>query len=69
MTEIAGITPKIAWIFGGMMLYWAYCIVWGVMGARSARVATDYFLAGRQLSPLLFTLVATATCFSGWRCV
>ena len=66
MTEIAGITPKIAWIFGGMMLYWAYCIVWGVMGARSARVATDYFLAGRQLSPLLFTLVATATCFSGW---
>lgn len=66
MTETAAITPKIAWIFGAMILYWAYCILWGIIGARRARTASDYFLAGRQLSPLLFTLTATATCFSGW---
>ncbi len=66
MTETAGVTPKIAWIFGCMILYWAYCIVWGIVGARRARTASDYFLAGNRLSPLLFTLAATATCFSGW---
>ncbi len=66
MTETAAITPKVAWIFGAMILYWAYCILWGIIGARRARTASDYFLAGRQLSPLLFTLAATATCFSGW---
>lgn len=66
MTETAAITPKTAWIFGCMILYWTYCIVWGIVGARRARSASDYFLAGRQLSPLLFTLAATATCFSGW---
>ena len=66
MTETATIAPKIAWIFGGMILYWLYCIIWGIAGARRAHTATDYFLAGGQLSALLFTLVATATCFSGW---
>jgi len=49
-----------------MMLYWVYCVVWGIVGARRSRTAADYFLAGGQLSPWLFTLVATATCFSGW---
>ena len=66
MTETATVAPKIAWIFGGMILYWLYCIIWGIAGARRARTAADYFLAGGQLSALLFTLVATATCFSGW---
>ncbi len=66
MTETASVTPKIAWIFGCTILYWAYCIVWGIVGARRARTASDYFLAGKRLSPLLFTLAATATCFSGW---
>lgn len=66
MTEVATISPRIAWIFGCMILYWAYCIAWGIVGARRARTASEYFLAGGQLSPVLFTLVATATCFSGW---
>ncbi|HHW76490.1 MAG TPA: sodium:solute symporter family protein [Xanthomonadaceae bacterium] len=66
MTETAGVTPKIAWIFGCMILYWAYCIAWGIVGARRAGTAGGYFLAGGQLSPALFTLAATATCFSGW---
>ncbi len=66
MTDVAAITPKIAWIFGGMILYWVYCMVWGVIGARRAHTAADYFLAGGKLSPALFTLAATAVCFSGW---
>ena len=66
MIETAGVTPKIAWIFGCMILYWTYCIVWGIVGARRARTASEYFLAGSQLSPALFALAATATCFSGW---
>jgi Na+/proline symporter len=66
MSETVAITPKIAWIFGCMILYWAYCIVWGIVGARRAGTAREYFLADGKLSPLLFTLVATATCFSGW---
>jgi Na+/proline symporter len=66
MTDVAAITPKIAWIFGGMILYWVYCMVWGVIGARRAHTAADYFLAGGKLSPTLFTLAATAVCFSGW---
>ncbi|HOW76172.1 MAG TPA: sodium:solute symporter family protein [Candidatus Competibacteraceae bacterium] len=66
MTEMAALTPKITWIFGCMILYWTYCIVWGVIGARRAHTAADYFLAGGKLSPMLFTLAATAVCFSGW---
>ena len=48
------------------MLYWAYCIYWGIKGARMAKTASDYFLAGRQLSLWVFVLAATATSFSGW---
>lgn len=66
MNHLANITPKITWIFGCMILYWAYCILWGVVGARRARTASDYFLASGKLSPVLFTLAATAVCFSGW---
>ena len=66
MTEAAAIPPKIAWIFGCMILYWAYCIISGIVGARRARTSVDYFLAGGNLSPTLFALAATATCFSGW---
>jgi len=28
MTDVAAITPKIAWIFGCMILYWAYTVSW-----------------------------------------
>ncbi len=66
MAETVGVTAQVAWIFGGVMLYWAYCIAWGIVGALRSHTAADYFLAGGRLSPLLFTLTATATCFSGW---
>jgi len=47
-------------------LYWAYCIFWGVKGARMSKTATDYFIAGRQIPIWVFVLAATATSFSGW---
>lgn len=58
--------PKIVWLFVFVLLYWAYCIFWGVKGALSAKTASDYFIAGRRLSLWVFVLAATATSFSGW---
>ena len=57
---------KIVWLFVFVMLYWAYCIFWGIRGAMAAKTASDYFLAGRTLSLWVFILAATATSFSGW---
>lgn len=57
---------KTVWLFFFVALYWSYCIFWGIKGARQARTATDYFLAGRSISLWVFVLAATATSFSGW---
>jgi solute:Na+ symporter, SSS family len=57
---------KIVWLFVFVVLYWAYCIFWGIKGAISARTASDYFIAGRRISLWVFVLAATATSFSGW---
>ena len=57
---------KIVWLFIFVLLYWAYCIFWGIKGALSSRTASDYFIAGRQISLWVFVLAATATSFSGW---
>ncbi|NIR31634.1 MAG: sodium:solute symporter [Gammaproteobacteria bacterium] len=57
---------KIVWLFVFVILYWAYCIFWGIRGAIMARTASDYFIAGRRLSLWVFVLAATATSFSGW---
>ncbi len=57
---------KIVWLFVFVILYWAYCIYWGIRGAMTAHTASDYFIAGRRLSLWVFILAATATSFSGW---
>jgi Na+/proline symporter len=57
---------KIIWLLVFVLLYWSYCIFWGVKSALSARTASDYFIAGRRLSMWVFILAATATSFSGW---
>ena len=58
--------PKVVWLFVFVVLYWGYCIFWGIRGARLARTASDYFIAGRKLSLWVFVLAATATSYSGW---
>jgi len=58
--------PKVIWLFIFVILYWAYCIFWGIRGAVTAKTASDYFIAGRRLSIWVFVLAATATSFSGW---
>lgn len=60
------LSPKVTWIFLFILLYWGYCIYWGIRGAQSARTAADYFIAGRNLPLGVFVLAATATSFSGW---
>ncbi len=57
---------KVIWLFAFVALYWAYCIFWGIKGMRTAKTASDYFIAGRKLSMWVFVLAATATSFSGW---
>ena len=57
---------KVIWLFTFVLVYWAYCIFWGIKCARMAKTAGDYFIAGRQLSMWVFVLAATATSFSGW---
>jgi SSS family solute:Na+ symporter len=57
---------KIVWLLIFVVLYWAYCIFWGIKGAISARTASDYFIAGRRISLWVFVLAATAPSFSGW---
>jgi len=60
------LSAKVIWLFAFVALYWAYCIYWGVKSARMAKTASDYFIAGRQISLWVFVLAATATSFSGW---
>lgn len=59
-------SAKVIWLFVFVAIYWAYCIFWGIKGARMARTASDYFISGRQISMWVFVLAATATSFSGW---
>ena len=61
-----GLEAKVLWLFVFVALYWSYCIYWGVKGARQAKTAGDYFIAGRSISIWVFVLAATATSFSGW---
>lgn len=58
--------PKLVWLLIFVLLYWGYCIFWGIKGAISSRTASDYFIAGRGISLWVFVLAATATSFSGW---
>ena len=59
-------SAAVVWLFVFVILYWVYCIYWGVKGARTARTASDYFIAGRSIPLWVFVLAATATSFSGW---
>ncbi len=61
-----GLEAKVIWLFVFVALYWSYCIYWGIKGARQAKTADDYFIAGRSISIWVFVLAATATSFSGW---
>jgi Na+/proline symporter len=54
------------WLFIFVLAYWAYCIAMGIKGARMAKSASDYFIAGRTIPIWVFVLAATATSFSGW---
>lgn len=57
---------KLGWVWTLVILYWAYCIYWGIQGAIKSRTAGAYMVAGRALPMWVFLLAATATSFSGW---
>ena len=57
---------SIVWLAAAVAAYWAYCIYWGVVGARLSHSAGDYFLADRGLSPWIIVLAVTGSSFSGW---
>jgi len=60
------VTTATVWLFIFVIAYWAYCIFWGIKGARMSKTASDYFIAGRKIPIWVFVLAATATSFSGW---
>jgi len=60
------VNDKLFWLATFVGLYWAYCLYWGLKGARSSKTSEDYFLAGRNIGLWVFVLAATATSFSGW---
>jgi Na+/proline symporter len=57
---------SVAWVWTLVILYWAYCIYWGIQGAIRSKTASAYMVAGRSLPMWVFILAATATSFSGW---
>ena len=59
-------TTATVWLFVFVAMYWSYCVFWGIKGARTAKTASDYFIAGRTIPVWVFVLAATATSFSGW---
>ncbi len=59
-------SSAVIWLWVFVILYWTYCIYWGVKGQRYSKTATQYMIAGRQLPMWVFVLAATATSFSGW---
>ena len=59
-------SAKVIWLFAFVAAYWIYCVSMGIKGMRTAKTASDYFIAGRRLSMWVFILAATATSFSGW---
>ena len=64
--DLSTMEPKILWLGAFVVLYWAYCIFWGIKGATQSETARDYFIAGRGIGVWVFVLAATATSFSGW---
>jgi Na+/proline symporter len=54
------------WVWTLVILYWIYCIYWGVRGAIVSKTAAGYMIGGRGIPMIIFILAATATSFSGW---
>ncbi len=51
---------KLIWLFVVLLVYWAFCIFYGLKGAVNARATQSYFLADRRLSPNIFGLASSA---------
>jgi Na+/proline symporter len=66
LREGSALSAKVIWLFAFVAAYWIYCVSMGIKGMRTAKTASDYFIAGRRLSMWVFILAATATSFSGW---
>jgi Na+/proline symporter len=59
-------TEQLVWLFAFVVLYWAYCMQWGVSSVRLVQGPSDFFLANRRLSAWVFVLCATGASFAGW---
>ncbi len=57
---------KLFWLVICVVVYWSYCIFWGLRGAIKSHSAVDYFLAGRQIPYWFFLAALTVASFSAW---
>ena len=59
-------TDSTTWILIFLLMYWAYCVFWGIRALRRSHTASDYFLANRNLSPWVFAMSVTAVTLAAW---
>ena len=62
----SALTVTLIWLFAFSALYWVYCLFWGVVTARIARTASDFFLGDRSIPSWIFVLSSTGISYSGW---
>ena len=58
-------TENNIYLYLALILYLSYLLICGFLAANKNVTTEDYFLSGRNLSPMLFLFTATATSFSG----
>ena len=59
-------SDKAIWLFAFLAAYWAFCLYWGLAGARTAASPKSYFLADRNLPAWIVVAAGTAITFNGW---
>ena len=59
-------SEKAVWLLAFLALYWAFCLFWGLAGARLAVGPKSYFLADRNLPAWVIVVAGTALAFNGW---
>jgi len=58
-------TENNIYLYFTLTLYLSFLIICGLLSKKKNVTIDDYFLSGRNLSPMLFLFIATATSFSG----
>ncbi|MDC0861955.1 hypothetical protein OAQ08_05105 [Alphaproteobacteria bacterium] len=56
---------NLLWFFFFIIIYWSFCLFWGVRTLRKNHTPESYYLADRSISSWVFFFAATAATFAG----